>query len=76
MTDIIARLTEYNQDWRTRAGSAKEVNEAIEEIKRLRAELEKPCACRSEDGLFYESKTPQSRANDRLRGTKTHQNKS
>lgn len=39
MTDIIERLTEYNKDWRTRAGSAKEVTEAIDEIKRLRAAL-------------------------------------
>ena len=35
--DLIERLTEYNKDWRTRAGSAKEVAEAIAEIKRLRA---------------------------------------
>lgn len=36
MTNIIDRLTEYNKDWRTRAGSATEVNDAIAEIKRLR----------------------------------------
>jgi hypothetical protein len=34
--DLIERLTEYNKDWRTRAGSAKEVAEAIAEIERLR----------------------------------------
>ncbi len=36
MSDIIERLTEYNKDWRTRAGSAQEVAEAISEIKTLR----------------------------------------
>jgi hypothetical protein len=41
MSDIIERLEEYNKDWRTRACSAKEVAEAIIEIKRLRKELEK-----------------------------------
>jgi hypothetical protein len=35
--DLIERLTKYNKDWRARAGSAKEVAEAIAEIKRLRS---------------------------------------
>lgn len=39
MSDLIERLEEYNKDWRTRAGSAKEVAEAIAEIKHLRRNL-------------------------------------
>lgn len=41
MSDIVERLKKYNEDWRTRAGLAKEVADAIAEIERLRAALQR-----------------------------------